>query len=87
MEGRCRSAEHAGVAGSGHGRYIIIMHVLEIVTVVDETFQTAFTKLVVIAIEVIPPHLVDHNAHNQFGTLQLELGLDACHKSACQNDQ
>ena len=66
----CKSGRGTGidatVSGSRHCRYVVIVRVVAVITFCDESFQTVVAEFVVIAVEIVPSHLVNHDAHHQF---------------------
>ena len=57
------------VANGGDGGHIVDEAVVHRIALGDQALQSAVIKLVVIAREVVPAHLVDHHANHQLGSL------------------
>ena len=59
------------MADGGNGGHIVDHGVLAAETFAQQALEAAFAKLVIIIIEVIPSHLVDHEANDELGPLYL----------------
>ena len=53
------------MANGGNRRYIVNQAVVAGVTLVNEPTQTVFLELVIIARQVVPTHLVNHNTNHE----------------------
>ena len=60
-------------------------------SLVEQAFESAFSIALLIAIEIIPSHLVNHNAHYQFGALNVRsihlLGSSRATSQECQRNK
>ena len=85
MDGRHRTGENRGMSHAGD-RWDVVDHgVLAAVALVEHSFETTLTIQVIVAVEIIPTHLVNNDAHYEFGAVQASChGLcaaDECHDS------
>ena len=85
MDGRHRTGENRGMSHAGD-RWDVVDHgVLAAVALVEHSFETTLAIQVIVAVEIIPTHLVNNDAHYEFGAVQASChGLcaaDECHDS------
>ena len=69
VEGGCRARVDSSMSGSGHRGHIVDDGVITPVAILEQGLEATLAPLIVI--EVVPPHLVHNQAHNQFGPLYL----------------
>ena len=74
VKGRCRTRIDAGMSDCRDRRHIVDQTVIVAVTFVNEATETTLAKLLIIARQIVPAHLVHHNAYHQLRTLA-ELGF------------
>ena len=69
MESRRGTGIDRGVADGGDCGDVVNQTVVARIAVVYHPAETRFAELVVVAVEILPSHLIDNNAHDQLGTL------------------
>ena len=69
VEGGRGASVDAGVADGGDRGHVVDHAVLVGIAFVDESLQTAFDEVLIIIVEVVPSHLVDHQAYDELRAL------------------
>ena len=77
MQGGCRAGIYARVAYGCDGGDIRYHVVLTREALVDESLQSALAILIIIIVQVVPSHLVNHQSYNQFRAFQSSCSHDS----------
>ena len=88
VDGGCRSGVYGSMACGGDGLCVRNESVLTGKSFTQHSFQSFFTISCVETVEVIPAHLVDHDAYHQFRSCRLfhhGLGLGIHHQRQCDD--
>ena len=78
MEGGSGAGINAGVADAGDGGHVVDHAVLAGVAFVDEAFQSAIDKVLIVIVEVVPAHLVDDESDDELRALYFLTCPDGC---------
>ena len=72
---------------SGNRRNIVDLRILTVKAFLDKALQTSFSELIIIIVKVVPAHLVDSQAYNEFGPLHLSRGRHCDSKQQANGKQ
>ena len=78
VEGWRGTGVDAGVADGGDGGHVVDHAVLAGVAFVDEAFQSAVDKVLIVIVEVVPTHLVDDKSDDELRALYFLTCPDGC---------
>src|SRR5690606_19007373 len=62
-----------GVAWPSGGRHIVEMIIGKGESLVDQSFESIFPKLIPIFVDIVGAHLIHHNPYNEFGCFMCRL--------------
>ena len=69
VQGRGRTRVNSRVTGAGVGGRVMVMVVAGVESLVHQPPKAALCIFVVIAVQIVIPHLVDYDANDQFGAV------------------